>query len=149
MRGSLDGVCHMCHTVAMNSFGIKIRPGLSIFDQVVSGAQKAILSKELEKGQTFPSVRSLAVDLKIHPNTAHKAVQYLIQEKWLEVQPGIGTVVAGCPRKPSETRRHVIEQDVAMLVAEARRVGLELEELVDSIRKSWSKTQKSVEETAR
>jgi DNA-binding transcriptional regulator YhcF (GntR family) len=94
-------------------------------------------------------VRSLAADLKIHPNTAHKAVQYLIQEKWLEVQPGIGTVVAGCPRKPSETRRYVIEQDVAMLVTEARRVGLELEELVDSIRKSWSKTQKSVEETAR
>lgn len=142
-------MCHMCHTPNMNSLGIKIRPGLSIFDQVVSGAQKAILGKELEKGQTFPSVRSLAADLKIHPNTAHKAVQYLIQEKWLEVQPGIGTVVAGCPRKPFETRRHVIEQDVVMLVTEARRVGLELEELVDSIRKAWSKTQKSVEETAR
>lgn len=133
----------------MKSFGIKIRPGLSIFDQVVSGAQKAILSKELEKGQAFPSVRSLASDLKIHPNTAHKAVQYLIHEKWLEVQPGIGTVVAGCPRKPSETRRYVIEQDVAMLVTQARRVGLELEELIDSIRKSWSKTAKPLEESTK
>jgi len=149
VRCILDVACHMCHTSAMNSLGIKIRPGLSIFDQVVSGAQKAILSKELEKGQPFPSVRSLGADLKIHPNTAHKAVQYLIQEKWLEVQPGIGTVVAGCPRKPSETRRYVIEQDVATLVTEARRVGLELEELVDSIRKSWSKTAKPLEESAR
>lgn len=133
----------------MRSLEIKIRPGLSIFDQVVSGAQKAILSKELERGQTFPSVRSLAADLKIHPNTAHKAVQYLIQERWLEVQPGIGTVVVGCPRKPSETRRYVMEQEVAMLVAEARRVGLELEELIDSVRKNWTKARKSVGEAAR
>jgi len=73
----------------------------------------------------------------------------LIQEKWLEVQPGIGTVVVGCPRKPSETRKYVIEQDVSTLVAEAYRVGLELEELIDSIRKSWSRTRKSVEEAAR
>jgi DNA-binding transcriptional regulator YhcF (GntR family) len=133
----------------MSSLGIKIRPGSPIFDQVVSGAQRAILSRELEKGQSFPSVRSLAAGLKIHPNTAHKAVQYLIQERWLEVQPGIGTVVVGCPRKPSEMRRYVIEQDVAMLVTEARRVGLELEELIDSVRKSWSKTRKSVEETGK
>jgi hypothetical protein len=45
-----------CVTVVdMSSLGIKIRPGLSIFDPVVSGAQKAVLSKELEIGQTFPS----------------------------------------------------------------------------------------------
>ena len=126
----------------MPLLGITLRPGLSIFDQLVSAAQKSILSGELEKGQTFPSVRALAADLKIHPNTAHKAVQYLLHERWLESKPGIGTVVAGRPRKPGETRKHVLEQDVARLVAEARRVGLELEDLIESIETGWAKSEK-------
>src|SRR5216683_2458986 len=62
----------------MTHFGLVLQPGQSIFDQLVSAAQKAILSGELTEGQAFPSVRALAADLKIHPNTAHKAVQYLI-----------------------------------------------------------------------
>jgi len=129
----------------MSLFGLKIQPGVSIFDQLVTAAEKAILSGHLEKGQTFPSVRSLAVDLKIHPNTAHKAVQYLIQERWLEVRPGIGTVVAGCPRKPSEIRRHVLEQDVVRLVEEARRVGMDIKDLIRAIEKNWSKAEIALE----
>ena len=43
-------------------------------------------------------MRSLALDLKIHPNTAHKVVQHLIQERWLMAQPGVGTVVAQAPK---------------------------------------------------
>lgn len=129
----------------MSPFGLKIQLGVSIFDQLVTAAEKAILSGQLEKGQTFPSVRSLAADLKIHPNTAHKAVQYLIQERWLEVRPGIGTVVAGCPRKPSEIRRHVLEQDVVKLVEEARRVGMDLKDLIRAIERNWSKAEIALE----
>jgi GntR family transcriptional regulator len=129
----------------MSMLKLKIQPGSSIFDQLVSAAQKAILSRELENGQTFPSVRSLAADLKIHPNTALKAVQYLIHEGWLEAKPGIGTVVAGCPMKPGEIRRHVLERDVVNLVDEARRIGMELKDLIRAIEKSWSRTKVSVE----
>ncbi len=139
-------LCVTCVTVqAMSLLGLKIRPGISIFDQLVTAAQKAILSGELEKGQTFPSVRSIATDLKIHPNTAHKAVQYLIHERWLEAKPGIGTVIAGCPRKPGEIRRHVLEQDVVKLVEEARRVGMELKDLIRAIEKNWSKAEIALE----
>ena len=61
-----------------------LRPGQSIFEQVVFAAVKAFISGEFQPGQPFPSVRALAADLKIHPNTAHKVVQYLIQERWLD-----------------------------------------------------------------
>ena len=67
----------------MVPFKIKFTPGQSIFDQVVFAAIKSILAGELKAGEAFPSVRTLALDLKIHPNTAHKVVQHLIQERWL------------------------------------------------------------------
>jgi GntR family transcriptional regulator len=50
--------------LAMTHFGLVLQPGQSIFDQLVSAAQKAILSGELTEGQAFPSVRTLAADLK-------------------------------------------------------------------------------------
>jgi GntR family transcriptional regulator len=124
----------------MPYFGLVLRPGQSIFDQLVSAAQKAIVSGELTEGQDFPSVRALAADLKIHPNTAHKAVQYLIHERWLEMRPGIGTVIAPAPRKPAVMRRELMRHEIVELVAEARRVGLDVDDLKNAIDAEWAKT---------
>lgn len=123
----------------MTSFGLALRPGQSIFDQLVSAAQKAILSGELSEGQAFPSVRALAAELKIHPNTAHKAVQYLIHERWLEMKPGIGTVIARPPHRRKEMQGQLMQQEIAALVEEAHRIGLTLEELKHSIDEGWKK----------
>jgi GntR family transcriptional regulator len=129
----------------MTHLGLKLRPGESIFDQLVSAAQKAILSGELTEGQAFPSVRTLAAELKIHQNTAHKAVQYLIHEGWLEMRPGLGTVVGPAQDKLADMQRQLTQPDVAALVAEARRVGLVLADLVDAIEEEWSKSARTAE----
>ena len=75
------------------------KPGESILIAFWYRRPEAFLSGEFFPGQSFPSVRALAAELKIHPNTAHKVVQHLIQERWLEVHPGIGTVVSPNRRK--------------------------------------------------
>ena len=123
----------------------QLKPGQSIFDQLVFAAKKAFISGDFQPGQAFPSVRTLAAELKIHPNTAHKVVQYLIQERWLESKPGIGTVVAEPPQARAGDRRHILEQEVEQLVVEAKRVGLELEEIVEAIESQWTRLEKPVE----
>ena len=136
----------MCHITAVTLLRLGLlRPGQTIFDQVVFAAKKAFISGELAPGQPFPSVRTLAADLKIHPNTAHKVVQYLIQEGWLESLPGIGTVVAKPPEARSGERRRILQQEVEQLVVEAKRVGLELEEIVEAVESQWTRLQKPVE----
>ena len=65
-----------------------LKPGQPILDQLLFAARKAILSGEFSAGQTFPSIRALSADLKIHPNTAHKAIQQVIQEGFLVARPG-------------------------------------------------------------
>jgi GntR family transcriptional regulator len=103
----------------------------------VFAAIKAFVSGELQPGQPFPSVRALAADLKIHPNTAHKVVQHLIQERWLESRPGIGTVVAERPDARPGDRKRLLKQEVEQLVVEAKRVGVSLEDLLETVQARW------------
>ena len=121
----------------MTPFRFTLVPGQSIFDQVVFAATKAFVSGELKVGDPFPSVRSLAAELKIHPNTAHKVVQHLIQERWLESRPGIGTGVAVRPEARAGDRQRLLKQEVEQLVVEAKRVGLSLEEVALAIEARW------------
>ena len=123
----------------MTPLRLELKPGQSIFDQVVFAAKKAFISGEFQAGQAFPSVRALAADLKIHPNTAHKVVQYLIQERFLEVRPGVGTVVADLPAARAGDRKRLLQQEVEQLVVEAKRVGLDLSEVLQAVESQWTK----------
>ena len=122
----------------MVPFKIKFAPGESIFDHVCFAAIKSILAGELKAGEPFPSVRTLALDLKIHPNSAHKVVQHLIQERWLVAQPGLGTVVAAPPKARSGDRKRLLEHEVEKLVVEAMRVGASLGEVKQAVEDSWT-----------
>ena len=126
----------------MTLFRFALRPGESIFDQVVYAAKKAFISGDLTPGQPFPSVRALAAELKIHPNTAHKAVQHLIQERWLESRPGVGTLVASPPAARVGDRKRLLQYEVEQLVVEAKRVGLNMEDLMDAVQAQWQKLEK-------
>ena len=119
----------------MTLFRLTLQPGRPIVDQVVFAATKALLSGELKAGEAFPSVRNLAADLKIHPNTAHKVVQHLIREGWLDTHPGVGTVVAAKPQARPGDRQKLLREEVEHLVVEAKRVGLDLEGARNGARK--------------
>jgi len=111
----------------------------------VFAAKRAFIGGEYRPGQVFPSIRSLAADLKIHPNTAHKVVQHLIQEGFLEVRPGIGTIVAPPPPPRPGERKRLLQQEVEELVVEAKRIGLSLDEVVEAVEQHWEILNQSVE----
>lgn len=123
----------------MTVFNFKLLRGAPIFDQVVFASIGSMLRGEYRAGQAFPSVRTIASDLKIHPNTAHKVIQFLIEEKWLETRPGIGTVVADRPKTKSEEWRRLLRNDMERLLAKARSLDVGLPDLVDELNKQWSR----------
>ncbi len=126
--------------------GFQLQPGQSIFDQVVFAAIKAFVSGEYRAGQPFPSVRQLAADLKINPNTAHKVVQHLIQERWLEVRPGVGTFVAEPPEARAADKTKLLQHTVEQLVVEAKRLGLTRADVLGAIDAGWTRLQRDNEE---
>jgi GntR family transcriptional regulator len=120
-------------------FRVPIRTGISLFEQIVYAAKKAMVSGQMRPGDSFPSVRALSKDLKINPNTAHKIVAYLLSEGLLESRPGIGTVVAAPPDSSRKERTQLLGHEIEELVVEAKRLGIGQEEMLASISHHWQR----------
>jgi GntR family transcriptional regulator len=120
-------------------FNFTLQRGAPIPDQVLFAAIRAILRGEFQPGQAFPSVRAIAADLKIHPNTAHKVIQALIEEGWLETRAGVGTTVASGPRTQSADWRRLLRDDVDRLIVKARSNDLALSQVNDELAARWEK----------
>jgi len=120
-------------------FRVQFRTGLSLFEQVVYAAKKAMVSGQMRPGDAFPSVRALSKELKINPNTAHKIVAYLVSDGLLETRPGIGTVVAALPDATRKERTQLLGHEIEELVVEAKRLGIGREEMLASISEHWQR----------
>jgi len=118
-------------------FRLTFRPGLPLSEQIVYAATRAIVAGQLAPGDPFPSVRALSRELKINPNTAHKVVAQLLADGLLESRPGIGTVVAELPSSTRSQRTGLLGQQIEELVVEAKRLSIELEEMLAAIANHW------------
>ena len=126
----------------MIPFRVEFRPGIPLFEQIVYASTKAVVSGRLRPGDPFPSVRALSKELKINPNTAAKVIAHLITAGLIESLPGIGTVVATIPDSTATQRTRWLEQEIEALVVEAKRLGIELEEMLLSISDHWKRLSK-------
>ena len=132
----------------MIPFRVPFRTGISLFEQIVYAAKKAMVSGQMRPGDPFPSVRALSKDLKINPNTAHKIVAHLVSEGLLETRPGIGTVVAALPDSTRKERTQLLGHEIEELVVEAKRLGIGREEMLASIAAHWKRLSSKETEVA-
>ncbi len=132
-------MCTRCYSTGVIPFRIQFRNGISLFEQIVYAAKKAMISGQMRPGDAFPSVRALSKELKINPNTAHKIVAHLIGEGLLETRPGIGTVVAELPDSTRKERTQLLGHEIEELVVEAKRLGIGREEMLASIATHWQR----------
>lgn len=135
----LDFACTMRDSTRVIPFRVQFRAGVSLFEQVVYASKKAMVAGQLRPGDAFPSVRALSKELKINPNTAAKIVAYLVNEGLLETRPGIGTVVAAPPDSSRKERTQLLGQEIEGIVVEAKRLGIDLDEMLDAISDHWTR----------
>jgi GntR family transcriptional regulator len=121
----------------MIPFRLTFEPGTSISEQIVYAAKKAVVSGQMRPGDPFPSVRALSKALKINPNTAHKVVTQLVQEGLIEIHPGLGAVVASPSSSTAAERGGLLKKELEQLVVEAKKLGLEMEDLTEAIGEHW------------
>ncbi|HYP50504.1 MAG TPA: GntR family transcriptional regulator [Pyrinomonadaceae bacterium] len=102
---------------------------ISLREQSTRQIMLAIASGDLQAGDKLPSVREIALRLKIHPNTASAAYRWLEENGWVESRVGSGVYARKVTElKISETEK-AIEQELDRLISsfltEARRRGFE------------------------
>jgi len=132
-------VVHVVSGTFVIPFRVEFRPGISLYEQVVYAAKKAMISGQIRPGDPFPSVRLLSRELKINPNTAHKVVTHLLAAGLLESRPGIGTVIAELPEARKIERTQLLGFEIEQLAVEAKKLGIPLEEVMASLSEHWNK----------
>ena len=125
------------------SFRFKLDPhsGVPVYRQIIDQVQAGLASGTLARGAQLPTVRQVAVDLEINPNTVLRAYRELEIRGVLDTQQGTGTFVADRPVAPEDEgeRTRKLEQFVADVVARAGAAGFNLKEVMDALQKRRTK----------
>ena len=129
----------MVHHTPVLPFRVQFKSGAHTYEQVVYAVKKAIISGALKPGDSFPSVRVLSQELKVNPNTAHKVVAALVAEGVLVTTPAVGSVVAVREAGGRKERAELLGAEVEWLVVEARKLGLELDDVQAAVAAHWKK----------
>lgn len=123
----------------MLPFSIELKPGLPVAEQIMFAVRKAVVMGQLRPGDRFPSVRVLSQELKVNPNTAHKVIAALVAEGVLVTTPAVGSVVAERELGGRKERAELLGAEVEWLVVEAKKLGLELDEVQAAVAAHWKK----------
>ncbi|MGH7737196.1 MAG: GntR family transcriptional regulator [Candidatus Tyrphobacter sp.] len=118
------------------------RSGVPIYQQIVEQVKRSTALGVLRSGEQLPTVKQLALDLTINPNTVARAYRDLERDGVIETAPGRGSFVKGdgealaTKAAATDVARHALEG----AVREAKAMGLgrsDLRGLVDAILTRW------------
>src|SRR5256886_1431935 len=121
-------------------FAINPSDPAPIWRQIEEGVRRLVALGALTPGASIPSVRDLARDLRVNPNTVARAYQRLTEGGVLTVKRGEGTYVADQPSQPKKNERHEALRDGATRYAStAIAVGAEIDDAVDELQAAYGR----------
>ena len=120
-------------------FLIDSKSGVPFYRQIIEQVKYAIARERLKPGDQLPTVRQLAVDLSVNPNTVVRAYRELEIEGVLETQQGSGTFVGGQrPDIDHLERQRMLDQILTDFLARASSYGLTLDDVLEWLRQEYS-----------
>lgn len=115
-------------------FRLDLRSGVPVYRQIIDQVMGGIAAGVLAAGYQLPTVRQVAVDLSINPNTVMRAYRELEIRGTLETQQGTGTFISHQKVKRDEVeRRRLLSQLAGEFAARAGAAGFTLDELLEEL----------------
>ena len=116
-------------------FQLDLHSGVPVYRQIVDQVRGGVASGALTVGDQLPTVRQLAVDLSINPNTVVRAYRELEFGGLLETHQGTGTFISAQKiRGGSEERARQLARIVEDCVSRAGAAGFTVEDLIEQLR---------------
>src|SRR6478609_6585124 len=107
---------------------VDVRNGLAVYDQIVRQMKFAVADGALHSGDLVPSVRELARELAINPNTVARAYRQLQDDGVVETVRGTGLSIAATARRQCQAERtKLIRGRLRLVLEEALHSGLDTE----------------------
>src|SRR6202140_737389 len=116
-------------------FRLDLQSGVPVYRQIIDQVRGGIASGSLAVGDQLPTVRQLAVDLSINPNTVVRAYRELELGGLLETHQGTGTFISAQKMKGGNAERErQLTQIITDCVARAGAAGYTVEQLIEQLR---------------
>ncbi len=116
------------------AFRLDGESGVPVYRQLIDQVQGAIAVGALKPGDQLPTVRLVAVELAINPNTVLRAYREMEIRGILDTQQGTGTFIADRPAEDSaDHRKRQLNQLVGEFISRAGAAGLTVEELINAL----------------
>ena len=127
----------------MITFSLDPKSGVPIYRQIQDQIRYGIASGRLHPGEQLPTVRALAVDLAVNPNTVIKAYSELERQGILTTEQGSGTFVSALPavELAPEDRQAKLRALCAEFLGQAARYGFGSDDVLRAIRKLTAEQQ--------
>jgi GntR family transcriptional regulator len=126
------------------NFELDFHSGLPIYTQIANQVQERVANGRLKPGDQLPTVRALALDLRVNFNTVARAYRILDEARIISTQQGRGTYITEKPPPTTERlRRESLEALTGRFVNEATRLGFsqkEIQQIVSEQLKAWKET---------
>src|SRR5712692_2870954 len=129
-------------TAAPFRFQLDLKSGVPVYRQIIDQVLVSVASGNLAGGDQLPTVRQLAVDLSINPNTVVRAYRELEIRGILTTHQGTGTFITPTKIDPNDAeRQRRLSQMVSEFVAHAGGAGFTLQEVMDRLAELQSEQQ--------
>ena len=116
-------------------FSIDPKSGVPFYRQIIERVKFGIAGGRLTPGDQLPTVRRLAADLSVNPNTVIRAYREMEIEGVLDTQQGSGTFVSDQrPEIDDLERRRMLDQILTELLARASGYGFTVDEVLEGLR---------------
>ena len=118
------------------------KSGVPFYRQIIDQVRFAIVDGRLDCGDRLPTVRQLAVELKINPNTVARAYQELEIRGVVSTQMGTGTFIGDEKIELSEVERErMLDQICLELLSRASAYGFTLDDVIEALGRRLDETE--------
>ncbi len=115
-------------------FKLDLKSGVPFYRQIIDQVKSAIVTGAVTPGDRLPTVRQLAVDLSINPNTVSRAYMEMELTGLVDTQMGSGTFVSHQKVDRDEIeRRRILDQICQEFLARASSHGFSLDDLLENL----------------
>ena len=121
----------------MSIITIDLKSRIPIYEQIVEDVKKAVVRGILLPDDPLPSVRGLAAELAINPNTIQKAYSELERQKIAYSVPGRGSFVSSDTKRIENEHIDRLVSEIASKAREAMNLGVSRERIDSEINRIW------------
>ena len=120
----------------IDSIHLDFRSGTPIYTQIVEQVKQQVLSEELKPGDQLPTVRALALELRVNFNTVARAYRLLDEAGIISTQQGRGTYILEVPppERTDKLRGQALEALTRDYLNEALRLGCNPDEISQALK---------------